>query len=359
MKYNHLMCAAALTLLLHNVARAEQPTDGAFGVKASFFGDLAIVHSDKTHLGYLEYASLGGSFDTEKGNWWRGGKFLFSFANTFGAKPSENWIGDWQYANCNEAGSYTFVDELWYQHSFDKTTITAGVYDMNDYFNWCDATYYYINSSFTLTPTLSINYNVPTIPVNGLGLTIEHQPSDNVKFLAGAFDGYVVPLEDNEWNFNWRVNFHEGFLTMAELQITSDKSFIELGAHYHTGEDQLGAYLKGSTSLFDSDRHQLELFGQLGYLFPVSPCRANICAGVNFKGVFGDKDADTIGIGVTTVDIHGAEKHETAFEFLYKWSFAEYVYAQADFQYILHPTGNIGSSTPNAWMTTFRLALDF
>lgn len=341
-------------------ANASEPAEKAFEPHARLYADLAMSLRGNTHVGYLQYVSLGGTFDTEKANWWRGGSFHASFANTFGSKPSEDWIGDWQYVDCIENGNFTFAEQLWYRQTSEQTDITVGLQDINEYFNWSDATYYYLNGSFQLIPTLGINYNVPSMPANGLGVNLEYRPNDNIALRAGLYDSNVTPLdEDNKYNLRWHFSTQNGLLAMLEMQRSNDKGMLQIGAHYATYEEEVGAYLKADRTLFESDRRKVEAFGQMGAMANRSAlCTANICAGANVHGIFGKKEFDAAGLGFSSAFFNDIST-ETAIEFFYKISVVDILYFQADCQYIINPVGEKNCYNPNAVFATLRLCIDF
>src|SRR5512133_2784619 len=83
----------------------------AFTFLAIYTGDnvINLAGGLKSGYGYLGLANFCLSFSTANAGLWEGGGFFIRAANTHGATPSVDLIGDLQVASNIEAGDHTYI----------------------------------------------------------------------------------------------------------------------------------------------------------------------------------------------------------------------------------------------------------
>ena len=169
---------------------------------ASYIGENVFNLSGgiKTGYNYLGFANLNLTFDTEKAGLWKHGVFFINAANTHGKTPSENLFGDLQIASNIEAGNHTYLQELWYRRRLEKVELTVGLQDMNAEFANTENGGLFLNSSFGIPPTFSLNLHAPIFPLTSLGITAKWQISDRFIWLNGVYDGTPTDFGKNPYN---------------------------------------------------------------------------------------------------------------------------------------------------------------
>jgi len=341
-----------------------------FKFEASYIGDIVSNFSGgiKTGTTYLGLANLKVGFDTEKANWWKGGKFFMNVGNTHGGEPSTTLVGDFQGVSNIEAGNLTFMYELWYKQSIGNFDITLGLQDLNSDFAVSENGALFTNSSFGIHSSLADNISVPIFPLTALGANIHYKISDSYSMEAAIFDGTPDDFKNNPYNLNWKLSKEQGYLLVTEFQL--NKSLIrgktgtyKLGAYYHQHNDTIdqqqqngGLYFVGDQQITD----KLSLFSQMGY----SPKKSNynnkyFSIGFNYKGLFAKRPIDQFGLAMNYASIDANTfGSETAFEMTYKYELCEHIYIRPDIQYIINPSGT-SAKLNNALVGFLRFGIDF
>ncbi|MDK2837511.1 MAG: porin [Bacteroidota bacterium] len=327
---------------------------------ASYVGENVFNLSGgiKTGYNYLGFANLNLTFDTEKAGLWIHGEFFINAANTHGKTPSENMFGDLQIASNIEAGNHTYLQELWYRHHLEKVELTVGLQDMNAEFVNTENGGLFLNSSFGIPPTFSLNLHAPIFPLTSLGITAKWQISDRFIWLNGVYDGTPTDFGKNPYNINWQFKKGDGILGVSELQYLSQNKqwpgTYKLGifAHNHVIErtfsnlpDSLDTNTWGLYGIIDQQIWQLNNkkingFLQIGY--SPSEVSANdfyLGAGMNFTGFLCKTHDDELGIAIAHAHLAHANESETAIELTWHKPLLRYFYLQPDIQYIIHPSG--------------------
>ncbi len=186
----------------------------------SYTGDLFqnIRGGIKAGTAYLGMINVRIAFSTGAAHLWNGGKFFFNGANTHGARPSVDYLGDLQVASNIEAGDHTFVQELWYKQSWTHLEITGGLQDLNVDFINSSGCALFLNSSFGVMPTVSGNIPAPIFPLTSLGLSSKWDISTKYSLLMAIYDGSATNFKDNPHNLKWNLGKGEGVLFFGEIQ---------------------------------------------------------------------------------------------------------------------------------------------
>jgi porin len=100
---------------------------------------------------------LSANLNTDLAKLWKGGNFFIHAHHVVGGHPSEQLIGDVQVASNIDGFTNRFMYELWYSQSIRNVTLYAGLHNLNDVFHVSENASIYLNSSFGISPSLSLN----------------------------------------------------------------------------------------------------------------------------------------------------------------------------------------------------------
>jgi len=369
------------TIASNSVTSTSVEIEGPLELEATYIGDIYNNFSGglKTGGGFLGMANLKIGFDTEKANWWKGGRFFVNGASTHGKSPTENYTGDFQVVSNIDAGNLIYLHELWFKQSINRLEFTVGLQDMNATFVASDNGSYYLNSSFGVPPVISGNIPVPIFPLTGLGLSAIWNINDNVSWLAAMFDGSPTDFENNPYNLYWDWDEDDGLFIISEFDYTRTKNEFsgtyKGGFYYHTGgfeDDELGLksqtidrnfgfYFIGDQTIWRlNENKKIDLFTQLA-CSPGSINSHNFYAGggFNFHGLLEGDHENTLGVAVAHAGFHRSfQKHETVIETFFKYQLNNYISLQPDFQLIINPA-SAEEKLNNALIGFIRVGIQF
>ncbi len=302
--------------------------------------------------------------------------FYINAANTHGAEPSQQLIGDVQALSNIEAGNHTYLQELWYKQQFNKFVFTLGLQDLNVEFANSDYAQLYLNSSFGILPVISNNFNASIFPLTTMGLTFDWNFSDKTRWINAFYDGSPTNFDYNPYNLKWQFNSGEGLLIISEIQkfikIKQLSGVYKAGVYFHFHRkggnvitpDSLTNHLVGIYSYIDQavwkkDHRNAGIFVQLGYS-PSSASTNNLYfgTGINYTGLFSAKGNDILGLACAHVIFTRNAESETAIELTYHYQLNGHLFFQPDFQYIVNPSGT-GEPLANAFVANLRLGISF
>ncbi|NLU38930.1 MAG: carbohydrate porin [Bacteroidales bacterium] len=369
------------TIASNSVTSTSVEIEGPLELEATYIGDIYNNFSGglKTGGGFLGMANLKIGFDTEKANWWKGGRFFVNGASTHGKSPTENYTGDFQVVSNIDAGNLIYLHELWFKQSINRLEFTVGLQDMNATFVASDNGSYYLNSSFGVPPVISGNIPVPIFPLTGLGLSAIWNINDNVSWLAAMFDGSPTDFENNPYNLYWDWDEDDGLFIISEFDYTRTinefSGTYKGGFYYHTGgfeDDELGLksqtidrnfgfYFIGDQTIWRlNENKKIDLFTQLAWS-PGSINSHNFYAGggFNFHGLLEGDHENTLGVAVAHAGFHRSfQKHETVIETFFKYQLNNYISLQPDFQLIINPA-SAEEKLNNALIGFIRVGIQF
>jgi porin len=355
--------------------------EGPLELEATYIGDIYNNFSGglKTGAGFLGMANLKIGFDTEKANWWKGGRFFINGASTHGKSPTEKYIGDFQVVSNIDAGNLIYLHELWFKQTFNRLEFTVGLQDMNATFVASKNGSYYLNSSFGVPPVISGNIPVPIFPLTGLGVSAIWNVNDHISWLAAMFDGSPTDFESNPYNLYWDWDEDDGVFLISEINIAgsinSKEGMYKGGFYYHTGgfeEDELGfksqtidkdfgLYVIADQTIWNTDHNRyIDAFTQIAWS-PGSINSHNFYAGggFNFHGLLEGDHENTLGVAVAHAGFHkGYHKHETVIETFLKYQLNNYLSLQPDFQFVINPAGT-EEKLNNALIGFVRVGIQF
>lgn len=340
--------------------------------------------------GYLGEADIQIRFSTENAGLWKEGEAIVQVMNTHGKKPSGNFTGDFQTFSNIETDDHLALYEFWYnQHLFDdKISLLIGQLDMNADFSVSDNAMYFINSSFGVIPTLSLNNAVSIFPLLSPGFVAKYKPNLNYFFQAGIYNGNPGDFESNPNGVNWKFSKENGLYTIAEFHYLNTTDSTQTGAYklglfYHSAQfagsglndtisykGNYGIYATADQLVFSNDPKKergLSVFCQAS-IFPQDRNFLNMYygGGIRYHGLFDKRKNDDIGIAFASAWLSPNfrktapeifDTHETAIELTYKLKINKNITIQPDVQYILNPGAN--KEIKDAFVGFVRLIINF
>ena len=370
-------------IVISQITSAQTDTlNKSFPVKyeITYAADLVnnISGGIKKGSAYLGMANIKFRINTQNAGLWNGGEFFVNAANTHGATPSADLIGDFQTASNLEAGNITYLHELHYKQNFGKFTTIIGLHDLCSDFVSSENAAFYINSSFGVPSTISSNLPTPIFPLTAIGMQLHYRFSEKITAKFAIFDGLPDDFDINPHNLKWRLRKEDGYLTFSELNLSNiingHHSYFKIGYYYHNGHKQLteeektisipanyGFYLIADQQIFEkSNGKKLAAFSQ----FSISPSSLNdnwyyIGLGINYHGLIKKRNNDIIGFALAHSGCKNKlHKHESAFSLTYKAELANHFFIQPDIQYIINPSGT-ETYINHAFLINLRFGLSF
>lgn len=354
-------------------------TSDPLSIEASYTGDIVSNLGGGSRKGscYLGMAGFALHFETEKANLWTGGHVYIHAANTHGAMPSADLIGDIQVVSNIEAGNHTFLQELCFQQDIRHVQITVGLQDLNREFACSENGALFLNSSFGILPLISGNTTAPIFPLTALGFTIKWMISPDVYWLNAVYDGNPTDFDYNPYNLKWQFNSGDGVLMISEWQVNTQvrqkSGTYKIGfySHNHLIEESLdspipdssksqpyGFYAYADQNIWAFGGRELAAFLQMGY--SPSPEVINnfyLGLGVNLRGVFDHRGRDVLGLALANAHFNSDLKCESVCELSYRYQLTPNMFVQPDMQYVIQPAGT-GETLSNAFAMLLRFGFE-
>ena len=388
-KYNATQILRVLTIVLlvslNNVAPAQdtitdEDTSYVFDYGVSYVGEFANNVSGGIKRGsiYMGNAYLWGTLYTD--NWWKGGVLYTSILNTHGKGFSAEYVGDFQVASNIEAEPGTVLYELKYEQTIGNLSILTGLIDANESHFAGENASNFSNSTFGISSVLSNGVPVSIFPYTGVGISFQYKLSPKFNTLLSVYDGLSYQTETENHNLKWNLKKMEGTLWVSEWQWHNfgkkTGNSIKTGVYHHTpwyayndssqvydikNSSNTGLYLITDFSLAERQNQKtIDVFGQL-FIDPNkrSENYLGFCAGINAYGLLTNDFKDTWGMGVCYAGFNSqSNEAETAIEFYNLWQINDYIALQADFQYVINPSGT-DTDLENASLIFFRFMFDW
>lgn len=358
----------------------------SISLSISYVGDISgnLSGGIETGFAYLGMANLNAVIDLEKARLIKGGQIFVNASNIHASRSLTELTGDIQVSSNIDAGNYTYLQEFWYKQTLGNLELTLGLQDLNVEFACSDHGGSYINSSFGILPTISLNTSAPIFPLTTLGITAKWNISDRVTWLGTIHDGSATDLEDNPYNLKWHLKKTDHLLTVTEVQFHNNNDYLpgsyRVGAFMtnhlrkQTTEDVLadtfnvathGFYFHIDQNFWSSGNKSAGLFSQLGYTpDATSVSDYYISFGINYNGLFTESASDILGLAVGyTHFTHSDDTHqsprlkpETVIELTYQYQISEFLFVQPDLQYIINPAGT-GFNLESAFVGILRFGI--
>lgn len=284
-----------------------------------------------------------------------------------GGAPSGDLFGDDQIVSNIETGFQTTrLYEAWAEIEFDKTSLLAGLYDVNGEFDVLDSAGLFLNGSYGIGLDIGQSgFNGPSIfPFTALAVRGDLDIGDNTLRIA-VVDGAPGDADDPE-----RVDFDlredEGAFIIAEWEHKPEsQSKILAGGWYHTADFEkisatgpedsgnFGIYLRGETHILKNGQVPVRIFGRLGMANEeYNPYGTYVSAGIVADGPFSARPDDSVGLAFSYGALGDDEKDrriadgedpadgELNIELTYALSLTERISIQPNLQYIASPAGD-------------------
>ena len=291
------------------------------------------------------------------------------FNSLHGSTLSPNFVGDYQLYDSLESSprsdNYTQLTEGWYYHELldGDLALKIGKQDAGVNFAFNDLAGDFINQSFTLIPTVPL----PTYPNPGWGLASFAKLTDQWTLSAGIYDAVVVGDSSALKHLGT-----QGSVSLAQLEYKPQwglygqlPATYRIGGFYHTGDweevttDPDPRTFAANYGFWVTIDQMLWTEGDaesgqgLGAFFQTGWCPGdrnlvtkNFCAGLTYRGLIPDRDADVLGAGFTdvifgqpTFDRDGTT-YENAIEVFYRLRVTPHIAIQPDMQFICNPGGS-------------------
>jgi len=327
-----------------------------------------------------------------------------NFLYLYGPGLSPKYVGDFSNTS-NIQGYNSFrLQEFWAQKWFWEKRISVKVGNIavdTEFFQSASAALF-INGTFGTPDLIADNVaNAPVYPVASPGVRIQFMPTSSYYVMAGVFgmDLNSTPATDNHYGTHFAMNGGSGMLVMSEAgyllnQSPNDRglqgtyrvgSFLETDNYYNWGSQAAVANGTGSLQsaganfgvygiidqqIYSKDDQVISLFVRGGGApSNVNFINAYLEGGFNFTGFIPGRANDVAGVGLAHAHvsenfsnsqvIQGSAPYteESVLEVTYKAQLNPWWTVQPDFQYIMNPSGVVGS--PNAVVLGVRTAVAF
>ena len=351
---------------------------------SDFVGNISGgIDQSSTYLGMIDLAA---TFSTENAGLWRNGEFYIQIGNTHGGTPSADLVGDFQMLSNIENSDFTYLCQLWFKQSFNRLSFTIGVHDMNSEFLISEYAGEYVNGSFGIMPSVSMNVPLSISPKNALGAVLQYNPVSYLSFLLGLYDGDPLDLEQDKYNMNFSLSSEEGYFSIFEMQYNignneESKATYKVGGYYHSGDfinvtdsieninGNYGFYLIADQSILSWVEYSrsLNAFAKFG-ISPQNRCFNNLflAIGFNYYSPFKKRINDVMGLAIAKAFVSKnlinmsngmCKSFETVLELMYKAKINQNIFIQPEIQYIINPGANTNLS--NAIVGLLRTSISF
>jgi porin len=292
--------------------------------------------------------------------------FHLHLIKTAGKGASENFIGDLQVASNIEGRYSLFFYEMLVRQRIGHFTATVGMHDLNSEFMVSDYAGDFINSSFGILPSVSLNVPVSIFPSTTFGGLISYS-KEKLDVLAGIYNLNYEFCEEETFHFNNHF-YQRGYLGVGEVHyryFRHDRQVAEcrIGAYLKkcydyndenmpgesVGDINTGLYFIGDVALVEfSEGNMLGAFVQAGW----SPLEKNLAsqylgAGISYRCESGKFTPEQLGLALGRVKLNEFQgdrfedmnQSETVIEATATVPLFKLLKIQPDIQYIISPSG--------------------
>lgn len=379
-----------ITILVYSEKTQSQIFSDSSWVKlnTSVTGDFVknISGGIKNNYTYVGMEDIILSMDMEKAGLLKGGEFLFHGLNTHGNLPSEELVGDLQILSNIESGNYIGFYEYYFKQKINNFTFILGQHDLNTEFIGTEYGGTFINSSFGIAPTISLNVPVSIYPVAAPAFIIKYEKDELYVAKAGIYDGDPGDFESNRYNLQWNTNSDEGYFLISEIEFKSNfsgnKGCYKIGSFFHTGDfvdyrdtlksqkGNFGFYFISDQVLWTSKANSSKYLGaflQAGYsLSNYNFIDFYLGGGLHFNGTLPQRFEDVVGLAFAYAKISNVYKNiysgydpgELAIELTYKFRVFDFYTIQPNLQYIINPGANPDLNNALVALMRFNITLD-
>jgi len=377
-KLGHLAFAAIILIIFAAAAHADD-SDDATQVKLLYTGEAwgNVQGGAKRSSLMLNNFDVNVALDADKKWGWHGASFLLDGFYNNGRTPSSLTGAQQQISALDNNGVSNMyrLYQAWYnQDLFDgKTSILAGLYDLNSEFDKLDSAALFFNSGYGWNSVLDESgRNGPsTYPNTSLALRARQyvDQKNGISFEAAVLDG--VPDDPNHpHDTNVIINHRNGAMLVGEADYhPADQTKILIGYWNYTARfnDQLvtdasgnpradtgnqGMYAGVHQRLYslEDDKRGLDGFVNVGGGDgDINRFDRSLATGLRFTGLWEARPEDQLGLAWNIA--HNSYPYRQAmalagtpvkddeqdYELTYRAKINDYVTLQPDMQYIVHP----------------------
>jgi porin len=345
----------------------------------NFFGGFAKGY---TQMGLIDLTALLSSDSTRL---YKGGELMVHAEYSHGGGITKDYLGDFQTLSNIESTSAAYLYQLWYRQSFGSSSLLFGRHDLNSEFMITDYGLLFVNSSFGVISSGSLNVPLSIYPRTSLALVYTAEVSDHAAFKFGIYDGDPESFDTDPYGLSMKISASEGALLISEahyhfMAAEEITSTWKLGAYYHTAEFEnyksgtstvgnWGVYLHADKKLFsekNNTENGLGAFGQLA----IAPSATNFTDlyfgfGLHYTGILPNSNDQ---LGLAYAHMHASKywlansptpliNYESAVELTWKIPLGEHFFVQPDIQYLINP--GLLKQTKNALAGTVRCIVVF
>ncbi len=335
---------------------------------------------------------------------------------------SRDLVGNFETISNIEALPATRLSEMWLEQKFwdGKASIRFGQLAANSEFFISDYSIFYLNSDWPAITKQDLPSGGPAYPLSTPGIRLKVEPTKGVVFLAALFNGDpsgpgpADPEIKNRHGLNFRVTDPPFLIAETQFKTNEGKtdtglaSIIRLGAWHHFGrfDDQrfgtdglslanplsngMARQLRGNDGVYGIIDQQLyrppggDPTSGIGVFSRISaspsdrnPIDFYLDGGIVFTGMLPGRPDDKFGATFLYSSISDRARtldrdaiffsgmpqpvrnYELTFEFSYMYQILPGWVIQPDFQYVVHPGGNIADPTAPLPVTPIKNAAVF
>lgn len=287
------------------------------------------------------------------------------------------WVGFQPYSNIAIDGSITQISQLWYEQWIvgDAVRMKIGKVDANSEFAYIGAAGRFINASAGFTPAI---FALPTYPNPAMSVNLFVYPTEDWYIGAGVYDG-AAAVDGVDTGARGPAGFFSSsgsndWFVIGEAGVTLDRlgaldrTRIAVGGWWHSGQftDDAGGTQDGTAGAYalaearawrpdgadadEDDTRGLWVFLQFGAADDgVNAVRRQYGAGVSLEGTLPTRDADSLGLYMSLLDLDGdaaggSASDELAIELFYDIEITPCVHLKPDIQWFTGAGGTGGDS---------------
>ena len=300
--------------------------------------------------------TAGATFDLETIAGLKGSHLLVQYQMLGGANAAFGSSVAQPFSNI-DADTFRRFAEVWIEQEFGPNVrVKGGLIDANTEFAFVENNGDFINSSMGYSPTM---FPMPTYPDPHFGLVAHAHPTGRTYASVGVFNGgpamgvddfkalFAIGEAGLHWESGGGGRLGVGYWRIDGQTIDADDVMQPVG----TG----GQYVVIDQTLWSNEQNGVSravgAFVQAGRADPrVSPMSSHIGGGLTARGLFSRRPNDSVGIGLTAVNLSPAAPEdpggrEIVFETFHRFVLTQWMALKPDMQLIRHPGGTPGRRT--------------
>ncbi len=381
--------STALALIFSTSALAQEEADPALDIGAVYRADLVGVAADGRRMRSfgLDDLNVEANGDLERLIGWKGASFHIDVLNNLGDRPNDVAATLQGVNNIEVASPKLRLFEIWVEQKIgSRTTLRAGLYDLNSEFYASDA------SGLLLAPAFGVGSEIaatgpngPSIfPTTALAARVDHRFGGAGFARIAVLNATAGALGDDRGS---ALDFHHGVLLIGEAGLEKDGGKLAVGAWgYSQKQDDLvetdaagdpvhrnaqGIYAIAEKALGKADAaFAPSLFVRAGISDgKTTPYRGGWQAGILMGYVVPGRDDSQLSIGINQAYLSNGYRdqlradgmHTAATEDAIELTFADkltsFLTLQPDLQFVWNRGGD--ADAQRVTVATLRATLEF